>query len=291
MKDYLVKAYGFGGTVRIYAATTKNLVEHARKIHDLWPTSAAALGRLLTASVIMGAMYGKDDELTIRIQADGPLEGMVATTDAKGHVRGYVGNPHVFLQYDDGKLNVGKAVGKGNIHVTKNLRVRDIFTSTSTIQTGEIGEDFAHYFTLSEQIPSAVALGVKVNPDNRVIFSGGYIIQIMPGCKDAVIETIEKRLKALPPVTTLLENGHTPEAMIETLTNNDQEWLQTMPLAYACDCSKETFERGLIALGEKELRTLKEEDGLIETVCHFCLTKYRFDAIAIENLIEQTKKD
>ncbi len=290
MKDYLVKAYGFGGTVRIYAATTKHLVERAREIHDLWPTSAAALGRLLTVSVVMGAMYGKDDSLTVRLQADGPLEGMVATTDAHGHVRGYVGNPHVFLQYNDGKLNVGQAVGNGHIHVTKNLRVRPIFTSTSTIQTGEIGEDFAYYFTQSEQIPSAVALGVKVNPDNSVLNAGGYIVQIMPGCPDDVIETIEQRLKNLPPVTAMLEDGKSPEGIIEALTNNDQEWLQTMPLEYACDCSKATFERGLIALGEKELRTLLKEDGMIETVCHFCLTKYRFDTKAIDALIEQTKK-
>ena len=156
MKDYLLKAYAFDGTVRLYTANTTALSAHAQQIHDLWPTSSAAFGRLLTASVIMGAMYKGDQELTIRVEGDGPLGGMVTTTNPKGEVRGYVSNPHAFLQYDSGKLNVGKAVGNGFIHVTKDLKVRDTFTSSAAIQTGEIAEDFAYYFTVSEQIPSAV---------------------------------------------------------------------------------------------------------------------------------------
>jgi len=192
MKDYLVKGYAFGGTVRVYTARTTNLVAEAQKRHNLWPTSTAALGRLLTSSVIMGAMYKGDQELTIRVDSDGPIGGMVATTNTLGEVRGYVGNPHVFLQYNNGKLNVGQAVGNGFIHVTKDLKVRDMFTSSSEIITGEIAEDFAYYFTSSEQIPSAVGLGVLVNTDNTVAASGGFILQVMPGCKSETIDKIEK---------------------------------------------------------------------------------------------------
>lgn len=287
MKDYLIKAYAFDGTVRLYSAYTKNLVSEAQIIHDLWPTSAAALGRFLTASVIMGAMYKDDQELTIRIQSDGPIGGMVSTTDAHGHVRGYVGNPHVFLQYDSGKLNVGKAVGNGTIHVTKDVKVRDTFTSTSQIQTGEIAEDFAYYFTASEQIPSAVALGVKVNEDNSVLTAGGFILQVMPGCKEETLALIEEKLKALPSVTSLLEEGLTPEMIVERITDGNHEFLHTLPLSYYCDCSKEKFERGLIALGEKELISLLEEDKQIETSCHFCNKVYHFDEDAIKSLIKE----
>lgn len=287
MKDYLVKAYAFDGTVRLYSAYTQNLVSEAQKIHDLWPTSAAALGRLLTASVIMGAMYKDDQELTIRVQSDGPIGGMVTTTDAHGHVRGYVGNPHVFLQYDSGKLNVGKAVGNGTIHVTKDVKVRDTFTSTAQLQTGEIAEDFAYYFTASEQIPSAVALGVKVNEDNSILTSGGFILQVMPGCKEETLALIEEKLKTLPSVTSLLEEGLTPEMIVEKITDGNHEFLHTLPLSYHCDCSKEKFERGLIALGEKELMNLLEEDNHIETSCHFCNKTYNFSEEDIKQLIKE----
>ena len=289
MKDYLVKAYAFNGTVRIYAANTKNLSEKARQIHDLWPTSAAAMGRLLTASVIMGAMYKDDQEITIRVESDGPLEGMVTTANAHGQVRGYVGNPHVFLQYNTGKLNVGSAVGNGFIHVTKDVKVRDIFTSTAKIQTGEIGEDFAYYFTASEQIPSAVGLGVKIDENNAVLHAGGFILQRMPGCSEETIKTIETRLNKLPSISTLLENNTTPEEIIALIAKDDHKILHTLDLTFYCPCNKEKFERGLISLGKKELTTLLEEDKQINTVCHFCKTEYHFDELAIKSLIKESK--
>ncbi len=291
MKDHLVKAYAFGDNVRIYAATTTTLVEHARKIHDLWPTSAAALGRFLTVSAMMGAMYTKDQDLTLRIDGDGPIRGMLATANANGEVRGYVGNPHVFLQYDSGKLDVGQAVGQGHIHVTKDVKIRDTFTSTARIQTGEIGEDFAFYFTASEQIPSAVGVGVIVNPDNTVKTAGGFILQRMPGCPDEVIDDIEAALKDLPPVSKMLESGLTPEGIIQEIAGEDYRLLTDMDLAYACDCSREKFERGLISLGKKELSMLREEDGKIDTVCHFCMTTYHFDKEDIARLMEETNLD
>lgn len=289
MKDYLVKAYAFDGTVRIYAANTTNLVSHAQKIHDLWPTSAAAFGRLLTTSIIMGAMYKGDQELTIRVEGDGPLGGMVATTNAHGEVRGYVGNNHVFLQYNSGKLNVGQAVGNGFIHVTKDLKVRDMFTSSSEIQTGEIAEDFAYYFTASEQIPSAVGLGVLVNDDNSIISSGGFILQVMPGCKSETIDKIEKALKEIKPVSELIKDNFTPEMIIQEIAKDDFKLLEELDLNYKCNCSREKFEKGLISLGVEELEKLKEEEDEVEVVCQFCSTKYDFTNDDLDSLIKEVK--
>ena len=269
MKDYLIKAFAFNGTVRIYTAVTTNLVAHAQEIHDLWPTSAAALGRLLTNSVIMGAMYTGDQELSIRVMGDGPIGEMVATTTSRGEVRGYVTNPHVFMQYNSGKLNVGQAVGNGFIHVTKDLKIRDMFTSSSEIQTGEIAEDFAYYFTVSEQIPSAVGLGVLVNDDNKILSSGGFILQIMPGCKDETITEIEKIIKNLVPVSEMVKKGYTPEDMMSEISNNDYQFLEKLDLNYNCTCSREKFEKGLISLGKTQLEELRTKDKKIETTCHF----------------------
>ncbi|MCD6435127.1 MAG: Hsp33 family molecular chaperone HslO [Clostridiales bacterium] len=289
MKDYLIKAYGFNGTVRIYTAVTTNLVAHAQEIHDLWPTSAAALGRLLTNSVIMGAMYSNDQELTIRVVGDGPIGEMVATTTSHGEVRGYVTNPHVFLQYNNGKLNVGKAVGNGFIHVTKDLKIRDMFTSSSKIQTGEIAEDFAYYFTVSEQIPSAVGLGVLVNDDNKILSSGGFILQVMPGCKEETIQEIENTIKNMIPVSEMIKKGYTPEDIMNKITNNNYQFLQKLDLNYYCTCSREKFEKGLISLGKSQLKEIQREDGEIETRCHFCNSKYLFNKENLEKLIKEAK--
>lgn len=290
MNDYLVKAFAYDGTVRIYAANTTQLVNKAQKIHDLWPTSAAAFGRLLTASVIMGAMYKGDQELTIRVDGDGPIGEMVTTTNANGEVRGYLGNPHVFLQYNSGKLNVGQSVGNGFIHVTKDLKVRNMFTSSAEIQTGEIAEDFAYYFTVSEQIPSAVGLGVLVNDDNSIIASGGFILQVMPGCKPESIEKIERILENIMPVSEMISNNYTPEQIIEELAGKDYSLLENLELSYKCDCKREKFEKGLISLGKAELERILEDDGQIETVCHFCNTKYHFSKDQIKELIKESKK-
>lgn len=290
MKDYLVKAYAFNDSVRIYAAQSTLLVNEAQKIHDLWPTSAAAFGRLLTAGVIMGAMYKGDQELTIRVESDGPIGGMVVQSNAHGEVKGYAANNHVFLQYNSGKLNVGKAVGNGFIHVTKDLKVKQPFTSSSPIQTGELAEDFAYYFTASEQIPSAVGLGVLVDEDNSILASGGFILQVMPGIDEDMITKIETQLKSLPTVTEMIQNNLTPEDIIDKISDGDYTLLEHKDIHYKCHCSKEKFEKGLIALGEDELRTLRDEQESTETTCHFCSTTYHFSKEDINRLIEESKK-
>lgn len=294
MKNRLIKAYAFEKMARVYVADTTELVQRAKDIHDLWPTASAALGRFLTSSVIMGAMYkgafNRDDaELTLRVDANGPIAGMVATTNTHGEVRGYVGNPHVFLQYDSGKLNVGKAVGEGHLHITKNLKIRDIFTSSVPLFSGEIAEDFAYYFRASEQIPSVVSLGVKVNENNDIIAAGGIILQMLPGYKEHHLQAVEKAFKDLPHISFLIEEGKTPEDILTSITE-DFQLLEEMPLYYQCDCNRDKFERGLMSLGIEELQRLIEEDGKIETNCHFCDQQYVFDDIDVNHLIEELKK-
>jgi molecular chaperone Hsp33 len=292
-KDYLVKAYAFGGLVRIYGAKTTTLVEEARQIHGTWPAATAALGRVLTATVIMGAMYKGDVTLTIRIDGNGPIGGIVATTNCLGEVRGYVGNPLTHLSTEAGKLAVGSVVGHdGFLSVTKDLKVKNIFTSTSALQTGEIGDDFAYYFVISEQTPSSVGLGVLVNEDNSVLAAGGFILQLLPGAqsKTEVIDRIEANIKSMKPVSELIKNGYTPEMVINEITKGDHEFVDFMDLKYACDCSRDKFSRGLLSLGKDELGQMFQEGKTIETACQFCGKKYEFSVSDLGSLMEKATK-
>jgi molecular chaperone Hsp33 len=294
MNDYLIKAYSFGGMVRIYAARTTDLVEKAHEIHETWPAATAALGRVLTGSVIMGAMYKGDISLTIRIDGNGPIGGIVATTNAKGDVRGYVGNPQVHASTLEDKLAVGYVVGKdGFMNVTKDLKIREIVTSSSSLRTGEIGDDFAYYFMMSEQVPSSVGLGVLVNDDNSVLSAGGFILQLLPGAtkNSALIDQIEANIKAMKPISELIKSGYTPEMIIFEITKGDHEIVEKMDLRYSCDCTRDKFASGLISLGEKELTEMIEEGHTIETECHFCKSKYPFTVDDLKDLRLSTKKN
>lgn len=291
MKDYLVKAYAFGGTVRIYGAVTTTLVEEARKIHDTWPAATAAFGRLLTTGVIMGAMYKGDQTLTIRMNGGGPIGEMVVLANPQGTVKGYLGQPHVHMSTLDDKLAVGHVVGNdGFIHVTKDLKIRDVYTSSSEIQSGEVAEDFTYYFAKSEQIPSSVGLGVLVNDDHSVLASGGFILQVMPGAKEASLVAIEENIKAMKPISELILRGYTPEQLIEEITKGDHEFVEYLDLSYDCDCNKDKFSRGLIALGSTELKSLLDEGHDIETVCHFCGKKHVFSILDMTSFYETARK-
>lgn len=289
MKDYLRKAYAFNGTVRIYAATTTNLVEEVRKIHQTYPAASAAFGRLLTASLIMGAMYSEDQTLTIRFNGNGPIGKMITKVDAHGHVKGTLENPQVHFSYKD-KLAVGMVVGnQGHIHVTKDLKIRDVFTSSAEIQTGEIAEDFTYYFAKSEQIPSSVGLGVLVNEKNQVFASGGFILQVMPGVKEETISEIEKNIKNMPPISELVEAGKTPEEIIEEITKGNHEFVEEMDLYYQCDCSKDRFKKGLSTLDKSELTDIVNDGLPIEITCDFCKTNYEFTTDEIQEIIDEKK--
>lgn len=289
MNDYLIKAYAFDGTVRIYAANTTNLVEEARIIHGTWPAASAAFGRVLTASLIMGAMYKGDQTLTIRINGGGPVGEIISFVDANGHVKGTIENPEVHFSQKD-KLAVGIAVGNnGFIHVTKDLKIRDVFTSSAKLQTGEIADDFTYYFAASEQIPSSVGLGVLVNEKNEVFASGGFILQLMPGCKEETIKKIEKNIGKMKPISELINTNYKPEDIIDLITEGDHEFVDEMPLSYFCDCSKERFEKGLVSLGEEEIQKLIEEDNPINITCQFCKKEYNFTKNELKNIIKKVK--
>jgi len=286
MKDYLVKAYAFDGTVRIYAASTTNLVEEARIIHGTWPAASAAFGRVLTASLIMGAMYKGDQTLTIRINGGGPVGEMVTIVNAQGSVKGYIENPEVHFSYKD-KLAVGMSVGNnGFIHVTKDLKIRDVFTSSSELQTGEIADDFTYYFAVSEQIPSSVGLGVLVNEKNEVFASGGFILQLMPGTKEETIDKIEKNIKNMKPMSELINTGYTPEKIINLITLGDHELVEEMPLQYKCNCERNRFLSGIKSLGKEEIEKLIAEEKDVEITCQFCNKKYNFPIYELNNILK-----
>ncbi|XMB86270.1 Hsp33 family molecular chaperone HslO [Mycoplasmatota bacterium WC44] len=291
MKDYLVKGFAYDGTVRIFAARTTNLVTEAQTRHQTWPTSTQALGRTLTAAVIQGSFYEKEQSITVRIDGQGPIGKILVDADAHGHVRGYVENGRVNMIYEQGpnkgQSAVGQAVGtNGFIHITKDLKVRDMFTGSAPLQTGEIAEDFTYFFAVSEQIPSAVGLGVIVDTDNTVKVAGGFILQIMPGYKKEDIERIEQIIKDMKPIGELLEEGKTPEDIIDILADGKWQRLLDLELHFECDCSKEKFERGLLTLPNEDLEELLL-DEITETNCQFCQEKYHFTQKDIKNLMEE----
>jgi len=287
MKDYALIATAYDQHVRFYVSTTKNLVEHARKIHQTWPTATAA-------SAMMGLMYKGDESLTISIKGDGPIGSMLVEANAKGEVRGDIANPNVYIKYEDGpkkgKLNVGTAVGRGLLHVTKDLQMKSFFTSSSELQTGEIAEDFTYYLATSEQVPSSVGLGVLVDTDQSVLASGGFILQLMPGCPENVIAKIEKKISQLPPVTSMLNKQMTIEEMLSLLADNTENILAKTPLDYTCNCSKESLSRSLSALDDKTLDELIFEDEHAEIKCHFCHTVYHFSAEELMKIKLSRKK-
>ncbi|TJX67915.1 Hsp33 family molecular chaperone HslO [Soehngenia saccharolytica] len=289
MKDYLVKAIDREKRVRIYAASTTNLVEYARKIHGTSPTATAALGRALTAGAIMGAMMKNDkDLLTLKISGGGPLGDIVIVSRNNGTVKGLVGNPLADAPSTaEGKLDVGAVVGNdGLVTVIIDLGLKEPYVGQADIISGEIAEDIANYYMVSEQVPTAVALGVLIDRDITVKASGGYILQLLPDIKDEEITQIENSLKNIKPVSTLINEGLTPEEIIANiLPEFDMEIIDKMDLEYKCDCSREKIEAMLVSLGKKELEDIINEDGKAEVVCHFCNTKYNFDKSELEKIL------
>ena len=266
------------------------MVEESRRRHDTWPTATAALGRTLSVGTMMGAMLKGDGKLTIRISGGGPLGHMVVDANAKGEVRGYVAHPHVHLPLNEqGKLDVGRAVGKdGLLHVTRDLGLREPYHGSSPLISGEIGDDFSYYFAQSEQTPSVVGVGVLVNPDGSVRASGGYIVQLMPGVDDQFISELEQRLKEIPSVSRMVDEGATPEEMITTLfSGHPVRFLEKLKVRYACPCSKERVKGILVSLGKKELKGLIEEQGQAEVTCHFCGERYVLDRGELEQLLQE----
>lgn len=279
--DYLVKALAYDGLVRIYAVTTTETIGEAQRRHDTWSVSSAALGRTMTATLLMGAMQKGDQKLTVKIEGDGPIGYIVADSDAEGKVRGYVANPHVhFNELNSvGKLDVRRGVGtQGTLSVVKDLGFGEKFTGQTPIVSGEIGEDFTYYLANSEQVNSAVGVGVLVNPDDTIEAAGGFILQLLPGATEKIIAQLEKILKDLPTVSRMIDKGETPESIIAKLAGGEEnvQILEKSAVKFECTCSKERFGNAIISLGKDEIQAMIDEDHGAEAECHFCRNKFTF---------------
>ena len=289
-KDYIVRATAAGGQVRAFAATTRETVEYARKAHNTSPVATAALGRLLTGGLMMGVMMkGDNDILTLQIQGSGPINGITVTADSHGHVKGYVGNPEVLIHANDkGKLDVAGAIGPGFLNVIMDMGLKEPYNGQVMLQTSEIAEDLTYYFATSQQIPSAVGLGVLMEHDNTVKQAGGFIVQLMPFAEEKTISQLEKNIAKVNSVTGLLEQGYTPETMLEYLLEDmDMTINDTIDASFYCNCSKERVSRALISVGKKELKSMINDGKPIELNCHFCNTNYTFSVEEIKELYRQ----
>jgi molecular chaperone Hsp33 len=279
MSDYIVRATAADSSIRAFSICSKEMVETARQHHDTTPVMTAALGRLLSGAAMMGSMMkGEKDLLTLQIQCSGPAKGLTVTADSAGHVKGYAVNPKVELPLTaQGKLDVGGALDLGILSVIKDLGMKEPYIGQCQLQTGEIAEDLTYYFATSEQIPSAVGLGVLVNPDGSVRQAGGFIIQLMPFTPEDVVEKLEKRIAEIDSVTQMLERGLTPEGILEEILGEFKvEVNDTLPAGFRCDCSKERISKALATISKKDLDGLINEGESIEVKCQFCNTAYTF---------------
>lgn len=291
MQDYIVRATAAEGTVRAFAAVTTNMAREARKVHGLSPVASAALGRTLTAAAMMSKLLkGEKDTITIQIKGDGKLGGVVVVTDSKSNVRGYVFKPDIYIPLNEkGKLDVSTAIGKdGYMNVIKDLGLKEPYIGFVKLVSGEIAEDIAYYFASSEQVPTAVALGVLVDPDEEVKNAGGFMIQLMPGADNDIISYLEAKIASIPPITKLLSEGKAPEDVLEILLGEKSlKILDRHECRYKCNCSRERMERNLISLGKQELLSMIEDQKGAETQCHFCNRKYNFSEEDLRNLISE----
>lgn len=292
MNDYIIRATAANDQIRAFAAVTTEMVETAREHHNTSPVATAALGRLLTAGAMMGSMMkGEKDVLTLQIKAGGPLQGITVTADSQGNIKGYVGNPDVCIPANSkGKLDVAGAVGPGFLTVIKDMGLKEPYSGQVMLQTCEIAEDLTYYFATSEQVPSAVGLGVLMNKNNTVRQAGGFIVQLMPFAEEEVISRLEQNVQKINSVTNLLEEGHTPESLLEkVLEGFDVQINEKMDTRFRCNCSKERVAKALISIGRKELNEMIQEGKPIEMNCHFCNTNYNFTVEELKEILRRCK--
>lgn len=293
MSDYIVRATAANNQIRAFAITSKESVEKARQAHNTSPVATAALGRLLTAGSMMGIMMkGDKDILTLQVKAGGPLGGITVTADSKGNVKGYVKNPEVIIPANaQGKLDVATAVGVGFMNVIKDMGLKEPYVGQTVLQTSEIAEDLTYYFATSEQVPSSVGLGVLMEHDNTVKQAGGFIVQLMPFAEDEVISKLEESLKEITSVTKLLDEGMTPEMILEKILGGfeDLEILDTIPTQFHCNCSKKRIEKAIISIGKKDIKEMIDDGEDIEVNCHFCNTSYKFSVDELKDILKKSK--
>lgn len=290
MQDKIVRATAKDGMVRIIAGITTNMVNEGRRLHECTPVAAAALGRMLTAGALMGTTLKSEKELmTLKINGNGEAKGITVTGNSHGFVKGFIGNPYIDRPLNEkGKLDVGGAVGTdGILYVIKDLGLKEPYVGQVPIQTGEIAEDFAYYFTVSEQTPSAVSLGVLVDRDLSIKAAGGFIVQMMPGADELLADVITYRLEEIPPITTIISEGKTIEEILEYIFDGmDLKILDSLSPEYKCDCSRERVEKALISIGRETLKEIYDDKKTEEIVCNFCNTKYEFTNEEIGELLK-----
>ena len=290
-KDYIIRATAAEGMIRAFAATTRETVETARILHNTSPIATAALGRLMTGALMMGSdMKNDKDLLTLKINCDGPIGGLLVTADSKGHVKGYVNNPGVMLPPNEkGKLDVGGALDLGVLSVIKDIGLKEPYVGQTILVTGEIAEDLTYYLATSEQVPSTVALGVLMNKDNTVRQAGGFMIQLMPGASDEIIDKLEKRIGEISSITSMLDKDMSPEDILRfVLGEFDLKINDSMPCCFECDCTRDRVSQALLSVGKKELQDMIDEGKDIELQCHFCSKKYKFTPEEIREMMEKT---
>ena len=291
--DYIVRATAADSQIRAFAATTKETVELARQYHNTSPVATAALGRLLTAGAMMGAMMkGEKDLLTLQVKGNGSLGGITVTADSAANVKGYVNNPEVLIHANEkGKLDVGGAVGAGILNVIRDMGLKEPYVGQCELQTGEIGDDLTYYFATSEQVPSSVGVGVLMDKGNTVRQAGGFIIQLMPFTSDEVIDRLEAKLSEVKSVTTMLDGGMTPEQILEELLGEfGLEINDTLPTQYHCNCSRERIEKALISIGKKDLQEMINDGEPIEVGCQFCDKKYQVTVDELKGLLARSSR-
>ena len=289
MNDYMIRATAANDAIRAFAATTRQMVEDARQAHDTTPVCTAALGRLLTGGVMIGSMLKEDKALvTIQIHGDGPAGGLA---DSHFHAKGYVNNPHVQIPLKaNGKLDVSGAVGQGTMTVIRDLGLKEPFSGTINMPSGEIAEDLTYYFAESEQVPSSVALGVLVDRDWSVKQAGGFIIQLLPATPDEVIDSLEKKLAHVASITTMLEAGMTPEDILQELLGEfGLDIMEKNEVSFQCNCSTERIEKALISIGPKDIQEMIDDGEPIEVGCQFCGKKYRFEIPDLQKILKIQK--
>jgi len=285
MGDHIIKATTVGG-VRVFAAITTNLVQEARVRHDCSPVAAAGLGRTMTGALLMAVNLKTDESITIRIAGNGPLGEIVADAHASGIVRGYVKNPHVDLPLRGTKLDVGTAVGAGQIYVTRFTNMKQPFTGSAELVSGEIAEDITNYLFVSDQTPSSVALGVLVQTDLAVGAAGGFMVQALPNADDEVLSKIEKNIETMPPVSQLISEGSDAGGIINLIFAGLPITLhEEIPVEFRCPCSYERIQDVLVSLGSEEIEDIITVDGQAEISCHFCGEKYQFNKTDLENVM------
>lgn len=293
MKDYIVRATAADNQIRAFAITSRELVEQARIYHNTSPVITAALGRLLTGGAMMGVMMkGEKDLLTLQIKCAGQAKGMTVTADSLGNVKGYPQVPDVMLPPNaKGKLDVGGALGNGILSVIKDMGLKEPYVGQVALQTSEIAEDLTYYFATSEQVPSAVGLGVLMNKDNTVKQAGGFIIQLMPYTSEEIISALEKKIAEVTSVTDLLEQGATPETLLEQVLGDfGVEITEKIPARYHCNCSKERVTKAIASIGKKDIQEMIDDNEPIEVNCQFCDRHYIFTPEDLKEILKAGRK-